>query len=152
MIRRPPRSTQSRSSAASDVYKRQTLLLNLLSLMSRVLLPTTVVIVTPFYTYPNPDVRTWLYLSQDNLPISWYSSGWPYKTISNAVGRLYAYDTRNMGILLSAGFPLSLIEETSITFQFKYLEVSGEINTLDPEELNDYYYSFGFVLSFWDCL
>src|SRR5680860_1908062 len=26
MIRRPPRSTQSRSSAASDVYKRQTLL------------------------------------------------------------------------------------------------------------------------------
>src|SRR5680860_1921263 len=25
MIRRPPRSTQSRSSAASDVYKRQTL-------------------------------------------------------------------------------------------------------------------------------
>ena len=24
MIRRPPRSTQSRSSAASDVYKRQT--------------------------------------------------------------------------------------------------------------------------------
>src|SRR5665809_96482 len=27
MIRRPPRSTQSRSSAASDVYKRQVLLL-----------------------------------------------------------------------------------------------------------------------------
>src|SRR5450756_216315 len=27
MIRRPPRSTQSRSSAASDVYKRQTVLL-----------------------------------------------------------------------------------------------------------------------------
>eukprot|EP00657_Telonema_sp_P-1_P006793 TRINITY_DN26218_c0_g1_i1.p1 TRINITY_DN26218_c0_g1~~TRINITY_DN26218_c0_g1_i1.p1 ORF type:complete len:114 (+),score=43.54 TRINITY_DN26218_c0_g1_i1:69-410(+) len=27
MIRRPPRSTQSRSSAASDVYKRQALLL-----------------------------------------------------------------------------------------------------------------------------
>src|SRR5450756_2243523 len=28
MIRRPPRSTQSRSSAASDVYKRQVLLWN----------------------------------------------------------------------------------------------------------------------------
>ena len=27
MIRRPPRSTQSRSSAASDVYKRQELIL-----------------------------------------------------------------------------------------------------------------------------
>ena len=30
MIRRPPRSTQSRSSAASDVYKRQGLTANLL--------------------------------------------------------------------------------------------------------------------------
>src|SRR5680860_1901913 len=29
MIRRPPRSTQSRSSAASDVYKRQPILLSL---------------------------------------------------------------------------------------------------------------------------
>src|SRR5450756_3174015 len=29
MIRRPPRSTQSRSSAASDVYKRQTLVVSL---------------------------------------------------------------------------------------------------------------------------
>src|SRR5428012_22799 len=28
MIRRPPRSTQSRSSAASDVYKRQTVAVN----------------------------------------------------------------------------------------------------------------------------
>ena len=28
MIRRPPRSTQSRSSAASDVYKRQSLYFN----------------------------------------------------------------------------------------------------------------------------
>src|SRR5450756_2737370 len=32
MIRRPPRSTQSRSSAASDVYKRQAIIVNVLSL------------------------------------------------------------------------------------------------------------------------
>ena len=31
MIRRPPRSTQSRSSAASDVYKRQLLILAILA-------------------------------------------------------------------------------------------------------------------------
>ena len=31
MIRRPPRSTQSRSSAASDVYKRQLVIVVLLS-------------------------------------------------------------------------------------------------------------------------
>src|SRR5450756_3011664 len=33
MIRRPPRSTQSRSSAASDVYKRQTLPVPVLGLV-----------------------------------------------------------------------------------------------------------------------
>src|SRR5450756_1255172 len=35
MIRRPPRSTQSRSSAASDVYKRQTLRLDLVRQVSQ---------------------------------------------------------------------------------------------------------------------
>ena len=33
MIRRPPRSTQSRSSAASDVYKRQSLILAIIKLI-----------------------------------------------------------------------------------------------------------------------
>ena len=39
MIRRPPRSTQSRSSAASDVYKRQLLLTNDGDLASKLLAP-----------------------------------------------------------------------------------------------------------------
>src|SRR5659263_737521 len=39
MIRRPPRSTQSRSSAASDVYKRQVLLNGRVSSGSRPLVP-----------------------------------------------------------------------------------------------------------------
>eukprot|EP00826_Nyctotherus_ovalis_P047124 TRINITY_DN5379_c0_g1_i15.p1 TRINITY_DN5379_c0_g1~~TRINITY_DN5379_c0_g1_i15.p1 ORF type:complete len:152 (-),score=35.55 TRINITY_DN5379_c0_g1_i15:107-532(-) len=34
MLRRPPRSTQSRSSAASDVYKRQVVLLSLILFVS----------------------------------------------------------------------------------------------------------------------
>ena len=38
MIRRPPRSTLDRSSAASDVYKRQVILLRQLQALLRVLL------------------------------------------------------------------------------------------------------------------
>src|SRR5450756_2843426 len=46
MIRRPPRSTQSRSSAASDVYKRQGLLLDLASNFVTVLARLTHGVVT----------------------------------------------------------------------------------------------------------
>src|SRR5450756_2085131 len=44
MIRRPPRSTQSRSSAASDVYKRQAGLIPVLLLQSLALSPPSIAV------------------------------------------------------------------------------------------------------------
>ncbi|CZT60262.1 hypothetical protein CDFC105_103121 [Clostridioides difficile] len=71
MIRRPPRSTQSRSSAASDVYKRQTLLiggggahnLTLIGYIKELLLEVEVLTQDEYgycllYTSPSPRDRT----------------------------------------------------------------------------------------------
>src|SRR5450756_2551559 len=45
MIRRPPRSTQSRSSAASDVYKRQIFLSLTLSVVTTILVVSTILYI-----------------------------------------------------------------------------------------------------------
>src|SRR5450756_3152897 len=71
MIRRPPRSTQSRSSAASDVYKRQSFLfLKSCIRMSTTIIPCRLVLDKPSpnpqpsppcwssYT-PGPEIRSW---------------------------------------------------------------------------------------------
>eukprot|EP01016_Furgasonia_blochmanni_P027688 TRINITY_DN29150_c0_g1_i1.p1 TRINITY_DN29150_c0_g1~~TRINITY_DN29150_c0_g1_i1.p1 ORF type:complete len:108 (+),score=20.23 TRINITY_DN29150_c0_g1_i1:1-324(+) len=58
MIRRPPRSTQSRSSAASDVYKRQDLLSGFFGVKEpEPPVPATVYIKHPLHRphLPNPD-------------------------------------------------------------------------------------------------
>src|SRR5450756_3146479 len=56
MIRRPPRSTQSRSSAASDVYKRQTL--SSVVMCARTSPPVTTVLRSPRPAQSRPEGTT----------------------------------------------------------------------------------------------
>src|SRR5450756_2727846 len=67
MIRRPPRSTQSRSSAASDVYKRQADLIRLYGLNES--LPVQFgKWFSKFWTFPF-DNTAWGYSFTDGLPV-----------------------------------------------------------------------------------
>ena len=64
MIRRPPRSTQSRSSAASDVYKRQ------LDAVGTIEKPGTIIELP--YTWPEEDFRKRDWFPKEPTP--WMSS------------------------------------------------------------------------------
>src|SRR5450756_3170926 len=79
MIRRPPRSTQSRSSAASDVYKRQTMTRSLQVMADRLMdLGVTRIVMEatsdywkpPFYLLEAHGFDVWLVNARDvkNLP------------------------------------------------------------------------------------
>ena len=101
MIRRPPRSTQSRSSAASDVYKRQTygFASSTGKLKGKILRirknESTKNIYSPalpaclLYTSPSP---------RDSWASRMPSSAWKKKNIKNSTTRLYTYINQNISM------------------------------------------------------
>ena len=123
-----------------------TLLLNLLSEFIRDVTPS--ITVPPIS--PLPDIREWFYISETGTPILWTMAGFPYKTIVNPVKRTFAYDTRSMGALLNTTFVCTVLEETSITLTFRYLEIDGELSTIESDDFSALYFTFGFILSFLD--
>src|SRR5450756_1455936 len=81
MIRRPPRSTQSRSSAASDVYKRQHIIAS--SFQENLLYLTATEIIT---THQGNTIRS---CERSDPEFPWFCSGY--------VMSAFARETKDMG-------------------------------------------------------
>ena len=134
------------------------LLVNLISVLPRQDLDITVQSTTTSPSgagFPTTTLREWSFLSDTTYPSKWWLSGIPYKGIKNGVERLRLYDSVGNGLLLGTGFECTVLDETSITIEYTYQEVQGElhdtvygINGKDPNDAGNFYMLFFFCIYF----